>query len=97
MAKDDAAAWMEGIKDWRDATVAGLNRRATRTVRGAISFNRSTHLPPCAALSVVKPVILPPGRARLAVKPLAIGSDTCTNTIGIACVSRASAPITDVV
>jgi aryl-alcohol dehydrogenase-like predicted oxidoreductase len=35
----------------------------------------------------VKPVMLPPGWARLAARPLPIGSDTVTNTIGIVCVS----------
>jgi len=33
------------------------------------------------------PVMLPPGRARLATKPLSTGSPTCENTIGIVRVS----------
>src|SRR5215472_14530984 len=82
---------MEGMKNWSGTAVAGLNSSAMRTVRGAISFNSSTHLPPCAGASTVKPVMLPPGRARLAAKPLAIGSPTFTNTMGIIRVSRARA------
>src|SRR6516162_5261873 len=88
---------MEGIKNSSGTDVAGLNKSAARTVRGAISFNSSTHLPPCGVFSTVKPVMLLLGRARLAVKPLATGSETCTNTTGIVCVSRASALITGVV
>ena len=67
------------------------------TVRGAISFNSSTHLPPIEDSKSANPVTLPPGRARLVAKPLAIGSATFTNTIGIVCVSRAKAPVTGVV
>jgi hypothetical protein len=44
----------------------GLNRRVTRAVRGAISFNSSIHLPPIAGSLPVKPVMLPLGCARLA-------------------------------
>src|SRR5215467_7194717 len=33
---------MEGMKNWIGTAVAGLNSKATRTVRGAISFNSST-------------------------------------------------------
>jgi hypothetical protein len=39
---------MEGMKYWIGTVVDGLNSNATRTVRGAISFNSSTHLPPSA-------------------------------------------------
>ena len=35
-----------------------------------------------AILERVKPVMLPPGRARLSTKPAPTGSTTCTNTIG---------------
>src|SRR5215469_5981422 len=67
---------MEGMKNWIGTAVAGLNSKATRTVRGAISFNSSTHLPPTAGSLTVKPVMLPPGCARFAAKPLPIGSVT---------------------
>src|SRR5215831_3647054 len=73
---------MEGMKYWIGTVVAGLNSNATRTVRGAISFNSSTHLPPSAGSPLtMKPVMLPPGCARFATKPLPIGSDTPVNTI----------------
>ena len=36
---------------------------------GAISFNRSTHLPPSAGSGLAKPVMLPLGCAMLAAKP----------------------------
>jgi len=45
----------------------------------------------------VKPVMLPPGCARFAAKPLPIGSDTDVNTMGIVRASRARAPTTGVV
>jgi hypothetical protein len=35
---------------------------------------------------------LPPGRAKLAIKPLTIGSVTTANTMGMVLVSRMSAP-----
>src|SRR6516162_10853498 len=41
---------MEGMKNWSGTAVAGLNSSAMRTVRGAISFTSSTHLPPCAGV-----------------------------------------------
>ena len=68
-----------------------------RAVDGAICFNSSTHLPPSAESSTVKPVIFPAGRAKLAAKPLPIGSDTVTKTIGLVGISRARALTTGVV
>ena len=85
------------MKSLGTTAVAGLNRSPTRAVRGAIAFNSSIHLPPTAGSLVVKPVMLPPGWAKLAAKPLPIGSDTTANTIGIVRVSRASALVTGVV
>ena len=67
-----------------------------RTVRGAISFNSPTHLPPSAESRAMKPVMLPPGCERLAAKPPPIGSATVANTIGIVRVPRARALITGV-
>src|ERR1700730_5950966 len=88
---------MEGMKYWGDTAVAGLNSNATRTVRGAISFNSCTHFPPSAGSLIMKPVMLPPGCAIFAAKPLPTGSDTPVNTMGIVLVSRARAAITGVV
>src|SRR6516225_6357404 len=53
-----------------------------RTVRGAISLSTSPHLAAKPYSQRANPVTLPPGRARLATRPLAIGSPTCANTIG---------------
>ena len=44
----------------------------------------------------VKPVMLPPGWAKLAANPLPSGSETAPNTIGIVCVSRARAVVSAV-
>src|SRR4249920_183111 len=74
---------MKGMKYWSGTAVAGLNSNATRTVRGAISFNSCTHFPPSAGSLIMKPVMLPPGCAIFAAKPLPIGSDTPVNTMGI--------------
>jgi hypothetical protein len=71
-----------------------LNSSATRSVRGAISFRSSIHLPPISGSTKVKPVRLPLGCARLVAKPLPIGSETTTNTIGMVLVSLASALVT---
>jgi hypothetical protein len=62
--------------------VAGLNSMATRLTDGAMSCTSSSHLLPMAASKLMKPVILPPGRARLCTKPGPIGSDTATKMIG---------------
>ena len=51
---------------------------------GAISLSSSGHFPPNVGSLEVNPVIMPPGRARLATKPLPTGSETLTKTIGIA-------------
>jgi len=88
---------MEGMKYRGGADVSGFNRSAMPTVRGAICFNSSTHLPPCSEISTENPVMLPPGRARLAPKPLEIASATITNTMGIVRVSWARARVTAVV
>ena len=65
-------------------------------MRGSSSLNNWTHLPPNVDWDSVKPVTLPPGRERLAAKPLPIGSDTSANTIGIVLVWLANAPVTGV-
>ena len=66
-------------------------------MRGAISLSIASHLPTMLASYISRPVRLPPGRARLAMKPEPIGSETLTNTIGIARLSRCSAAATGVV
>ena len=44
--------------------VAGLNRKATRLTRGAISLSSSSHLPAIVGSILMKPVTLPPGRGQ---------------------------------
>ena len=55
---------------------------------GAASFSISSHLPAKLCSKMVKPVMLPPGLARLATKPSLTGSVTITNTIGVVRVRR---------
>jgi hypothetical protein len=54
---------------------------------GAISLSSSSHFPPMLYSAVMKPVTLPPGRARLSTTPAATGSKTAGNTIGTVRVS----------
>ena len=70
--------------------VAGLNNTATRATGGLICVSIPSHLLAIGASKALKPVMLPPGRARLATKPWPIGSATLTNTIGIVRVWRRS-------
>ena len=55
---------------------------AARVTRGAICLSSSSHFPLMPNSNWVKPVALPPGRARLATKPAPTGSMVCANTIG---------------
>ena len=61
--------------------------KPTRLTRGAISLSISSHFPPISASKIANPVMLPPGRAKLATKPLPTGSPTRTKRIGIVEVS----------
>src|SRR4249919_3344526 len=54
----------------------------TRVRCGAVSFNISNHLPPIGPSVPAKPVVLPPGCARLETNPSPTGSPTPTNTTG---------------
>src|SRR5262249_60964712 len=68
---------------WRVAKVGpDLEMTAARLMPGAISLRISSHFPLVPYSNVVKPVALPPGRARLSTKPAPTGSATFTNTIG---------------
>ena len=49
---------------------------------GTVSLSSSSHLPPSEASYTAKPVALPPGRAKLATKPLPTGSATVAKTMG---------------
>ena len=74
----------------------GSRRTATRVIPGAISFNNSTHFTLKLYSNCIKPVALPPGRARLATKPAPTGSMTITNTIGTARVACSNGPTDEV-
>src|SRR5215831_8624749 len=60
-------------------------------------LSRSSHLPPSASSLAVKPVTLPPGRGKLADKPLPTGSATVAKTIGMVRVCCSSAVVVGVV
>jgi len=62
-----------------------------RVARGAIWLSSSSHFPPTVASKFVKPVVLPPGRLRLATKPRSTGSLMPLNTIGTAPVACCAA------
>ena len=67
-----------------------------RLMPGAISLRRLSHLPPMAGSLFVNPVMLPPGRGKLATKPAPTGSPTIANTIGMVLVARCNAAVTGV-
>jgi hypothetical protein len=62
--------------------VFGLKMAAVRATWGATSLRSSSHFPPIEGSKLVKPVALPPGRARLSTNPAPTGSGTLVNTIG---------------
>src|SRR5215469_13762286 len=67
-----------------------------REIRGAISRINESHLPITEASIFRKPVMLPPGCARLETNPLPTGSDTHANTVGIVRVSACNAAVAGV-
>ena len=70
---------------------------AARLMRGTISLSRFSHLPPKVGSVCLNPVMLPPGRGRLATKPARTGSTTTVNTMGMVVVPRCRAAVTGVV
>src|SRR6516164_11799558 len=65
------------------AAASGLSRIAARVRCGAISLSRSSHFAATDGSKwLVKPVTLPPGRARLSTSPLPTGFETRAKTIG---------------
>src|SRR5262249_18518183 len=58
-------------------------RYATRVTFGATRFTNSSHLLAIEGSKLVKPVRLPPGRAKLWTTPAVSGSLTWTNTVGV--------------
>src|SRR6516225_4480890 len=58
-------------------------RIANRLRPGTSSRNSPTFLPAVSGVSLDRPVMLPPGRGKLATTPLPTGSPAVANTIGI--------------
>ena len=59
-------------------------------------MSSSSHLPTIEASLVMNPVTLPPGRARLAIKPEPTGSTTVAKMMGMVRVSCRSAAVVGV-
>ena len=75
-----------------DTDRCGESRRtATRVRRGATCLSSSSHLALRPYSNPANPVVLPPGRAKLATKPAPTGSITPANTIGTARVACCNA------
>ena len=70
---------------------------AARLMLGAISLSRFSHLPAKAGSVCLNPVMLPPGRGRLATKPARTGSTTTVKTMGMMVVARCRAAVAGVV
>src|SRR5262245_9481871 len=64
-------------------TMVALRKTATRAMPGAICLSNSIHLPLKLYSKLMKPVALPPGRARLCTHPAPTGSGTLIITIGM--------------
>src|SRR5215218_5419425 len=71
--------------------LVGLTRSTTAFAAGANSRSNSRRFRPSSVFRLVTPVTLPPGRARLATSPAAIGSLPIWNTIGIVAVAAFAA------
>ncbi len=80
----------------RHVSGGGLGREATtanRVAEGRTSRSSSTYFWPSPGTKLVSPVMLPPGRERLATNPCATGSGTTVMTIGIKAVARFAATV----
>jgi hypothetical protein len=71
----------------------GLITSAARVTRGAISLSIASHFPATVVSKLVRPVTLPPGRGKLATKPLPTGSRTTAKTMGMVRVCCSSAAV----
>ncbi len=88
---DGATAWMTANWPVPEA-LAGSRRTAARVTPGAICLSSSSHFPLRLYSNDMKPVALPPGRARLSTKPAPTGSATTGNTIGTVRVACSNGP-----
>src|ERR1700745_597139 len=64
------------------ATFAGLTSTAIRVAEGTSSRRRSNRFATSSPLKILIPVILPPGRARLATRPSRTGSSETILLLG---------------
>ena len=67
--------------DGEHLVVRGFASRPTLVVPGATSLSSSSRLPVSSASRPLSPVVRPPGRARLATRPLPTGSPIATMTM----------------
>ena len=74
----------------------GSRSTAARVTLGAICFSSSGHFPLRLYSNCMKPVALPPGRAKLATRPAPTGSAVPANTIGTVRVACSSGATVDV-
>ena len=72
--------------------MSGSPRTATRLTLGAICLSSSSHFPLMLYSKSMKPVALPPGRARLSTNPPPTGSAMIANTIGTVRVACSNCP-----
>src|SRR5438094_818974 len=70
----------------------GVPHDGTRESPGTASLRSSRLFADVSLIITVSPVMLPPGRARLATWPLPIGSAWLANTMGMVEVARLAAP-----
>jgi len=68
--------------------MVGFHRTPMRIACGTTSFSISNSLADSSVRSWDRPVMLPPGRAKLATCPVPIGSAWTANTMGIVWVAR---------
>src|SRR5262245_48833870 len=78
---DDAADWITANMPI-PAGLAASRMTAARVTLGAICLSSSSHFPLRLYSYTVKPVALPPGRAKLSTKPAPTGSATFTKHDG---------------
>ena len=88
---DAAAVWMAASAPTPE-NCTGSRITATRDTLGEISLSNSSHFPLIMNSNWTNPVVLPPGRAMLAIRPRLTGSVVSTNTIGIVRVACCNAP-----
>src|SRR5258708_36997118 len=82
LSQIEGSSWTCSRKGLEKGSVA-LARAVTRRAAGNISRMSSMHLPDSSAVMPAIPVTFPPGRGRLATRPVPTGSPASAMTIGI--------------